>query len=228
MGLHAEMRAHVLRADEPTKDEFKRLLPKTSNNYALPRVLSMTNKQTIDGVPRELLGNIEMTWRQAPAFSNKANDIIAAGLGELRALLAAERCTSCDGSGDIIDLTGEWRGYCACPTGVALKNKPSAQHQGEPVAWIFADSIGGIRWRPQVLGSHPGWNCTLCAALRTIAATQLAARSIERLGRVSLRRSAGENDAGNQDCARVSFQGRAAHSARCRSRQSLRQRVQHS
>lgn len=31
--------------------------------------------------------------------------------------------------------------------------KPAAQHQGEPVAWVFADSVGGIRWRPQALGS---------------------------------------------------------------------------
>lgn len=101
----------------------------------------MTNKQTIDGVSRQLLER----------FAKGATT--GAERRELRALLDAERCTSCDGSGDIIDLTGEWRGYCLCPAGVALKNKPVAQHQGEPVAWIFADSIGGIRWRPQVLGS---------------------------------------------------------------------------
>lgn len=38
---------------------------------------------------------------------------------------AAERCTSCDDSGDLTDLTGEWRGYCTCPAGEALKNKPA-------------------------------------------------------------------------------------------------------
>ena len=67
----------------------------------------------------------------------------ALAMTELRALLDAERCTSCDGSGDLIDLTGEWRGYCACPAGVALKNKPAAQPQGEPVAWRSCAAING-------------------------------------------------------------------------------------
>lgn len=48
----------------------------------------MSDNQAIDGVPRALLVNIEMTWRQASGFSNKANDVIAEGLGQLRALLA--------------------------------------------------------------------------------------------------------------------------------------------
>ena len=46
----------------------------------------MTNKTE---VPLDLLKNIEMTWRQASGFSNKANDIIAEGLHQLRAILAA-------------------------------------------------------------------------------------------------------------------------------------------
>ena len=37
-----------------------------------------------------------------------------------------ERCTSCDDSGDLVDITGDWRGYCVCPAGEALKNKPAA------------------------------------------------------------------------------------------------------
>lgn len=61
---------------------------------------------------------------------------------ELRALLDAKRCDSCDDSGDLIDLTGEWRGYCVCPIGVALKNKPAAQPQGDPVAWQYRVSAG--------------------------------------------------------------------------------------
>uniref|UniRef100_UPI001C591BEB hypothetical protein n=1 Tax=Pseudomonas sp. UMAB-40 TaxID=1365407 RepID=UPI001C591BEB len=40
-------------------------------------------------VPVALLRNIEMTWRQASGFSNKANDLIETGLPELRDLLAA-------------------------------------------------------------------------------------------------------------------------------------------
>lgn len=64
----------------------------------------MSNNPTIDGVPLALLKDIEMTWRQASGFSNKANDVIEAGLGQLRALLAAPapveplvvRCSFCD------------------------------------------------------------------------------------------------------------------------------------
>jgi hypothetical protein len=38
-------------------------------------------------VPVELLRNIEMTWREASAFSITANNLIERGLPELRALL---------------------------------------------------------------------------------------------------------------------------------------------
>jgi hypothetical protein len=91
----------------------------------------MTTNQTIDGVPRELAMRLLLGNGSALANARK----------ELRALLDAERCTSCDGSGDLIDLTGEWRGYCVCPAGVALKNRPTAQPQGEPVAWTEADAL---------------------------------------------------------------------------------------
>ncbi|MGP5513556.1 hypothetical protein [Pseudomonas helleri] len=30
-------------------------------------------------------------------------------------------------------------------------SKPAAQHQGEPVAWVSPESLGGVRWRPKVL-----------------------------------------------------------------------------
>lgn len=90
----------------------------------------MTTNQTIDGVPRELLERCarELSIGIGPAPKNRAQ--------ELRALLDAERCSSCDDSGDLTDLTGEWRGYCICPIGVVLKNRPAAQPQGEPVAWM--------------------------------------------------------------------------------------------
>lgn len=41
------------------------------------------------GAPRELLQMIEMTWRQSGEFSDAANDHIANGLMQLRALLNA-------------------------------------------------------------------------------------------------------------------------------------------
>lgn len=50
------------------------------------------------------------------------------GRGELVEALARQadaqgidRCTSCDGTGDLIDMTGEWLGYCVCEEGRALK-----------------------------------------------------------------------------------------------------------
>lgn len=90
----------------------------------------MTTNQTIDGVPRHW-AEIEAAVRGAFEDGKKDyNGCMRERLRELRALLDAERCTSCDDSGDLTDLTGEWRGYCVCPIGVALKNKPVAQSQG--------------------------------------------------------------------------------------------------
>jgi hypothetical protein len=60
---------------------------------------------------------------------------------ELRALLDAERCTSCDGSGDLIDLTGEWRGYCVCPAGVGLKARPAPDANATTLAKKYDDTL---------------------------------------------------------------------------------------
>jgi hypothetical protein len=32
-----------------------------------------------------------------------------------------KRCEYCDGTGDVHDQTGEWRGVCVCEAGKALK-----------------------------------------------------------------------------------------------------------
>lgn len=90
----------------------------------------MTTNQTIDGV----LVSCELL-KVALGYPNNCDEMIAKikAKEELRALLDAKRCDSCDDSGDLIDLTGEWRGYCVCPIGVALKNKPP---HGEPVALL--------------------------------------------------------------------------------------------
>jgi len=45
--------------------------------------------------------------------------------------LVPAACTSCDGSGEYIDAIGDWRGYCSCPAGVALKNKPTESGASE-------------------------------------------------------------------------------------------------
>lgn len=47
---------------------------------------------------------------------------------------ATAECTSCDGSGEYIDAIGDWRGYCSCPAGVALKNRP-APVSAAPDGW---------------------------------------------------------------------------------------------
>lgn len=80
----------------------------------------MSTNQTIDGVPREMLQRFAKYLDDGLHLSREEREI----LDELRALLDAARCDSCEDSGDLIDLTGEWRGYCVCPIGVALKNKP--------------------------------------------------------------------------------------------------------
>jgi hypothetical protein len=44
-----------------------------------------------------------------------------------------DRCRSCNDTGDLIDLTGEWRGYCVCDAGQALKGvaaQPSDKPEG--------------------------------------------------------------------------------------------------
>jgi len=89
---------------------------------------AMTNKQTIDGVlvPRELLER----------FAKGATT--GAERRELRALLDKPS------QSDYLD---------SCAAASSVFAEPAAQHQGEPVAWVFADSIGGIRWRPQALGN---------------------------------------------------------------------------
>lgn len=98
----------------------------------------MTTNQTIDGVPRELLAFLEKH------VSGTCTRHALPKLEELRALLDATRCDSCDDSGDLIDLTGEWRGYCICPAGVTLRDKPVAQPQGEPVYMVR--SPGSCCW----------------------------------------------------------------------------------
>lgn len=88
----------------------------------------MTNNPTIDGVSREddrhaavkALHDIMQSVPSASLYS-LAEAVLDAGYAP-----AVERCTSCDDSGDLTDLTGEWRGYCTCPAGEALKNKPAA------------------------------------------------------------------------------------------------------
>lgn len=128
----------------------------------------MTNNPTIDGVSRELLARIAehcKFWKDH-AYIEAIGDIEP----ELRALLdapAVERCTSCDDSGDLTDLTGEWRGYCTCPAGEALKNKPAVTPEvaalqstiarlearvaelesgrGEPVAWMTGPIVWGYK-----------------------------------------------------------------------------------
>ena len=138
----------------------------------------MTTNQTIDGVlvPRELALRI----------------LESIGFGEameLRALLDADRCTSCDGSGEYIDALGDWRGYCSCAAGVALESKPAAQPQGEPVAWKNFDGEGGFdftedketaeRWKISN-GSFTGWLTPLYAEQSAPVAVVLPERKCDR------------------------------------------------
>lgn len=130
------MRAHVLRAEEPTKAEFKRLLPETSNNYALPRVLSMTNKQTIDGVSLELRALLERVVKgEAGSAWAALDDDRLAATEELRALLDKPECCKISDADRALLDAGDYTpeelfgigGKPSCPD----CSKPTAQPQGE-------------------------------------------------------------------------------------------------
>ena len=41
--------------------------------------------------------------------------------------LEPKRCEYCDGTGDVTGFDGEWRGYCVCDAGQALKTPPPAE-----------------------------------------------------------------------------------------------------
>lgn len=47
-----------------------------------------------------------------------------------------ERCEYCDDTGDVTGLDGEWRGYCICDAGKALKawSQPPCQQCGAMTA----------------------------------------------------------------------------------------------
>ena len=97
---------------------------------------AMTTNQTIDGVPRELLERCARVVRKP-----RDETVRRRALSELRALLDTERCTSCDGSGDLVDLTGEWRGYCVCPVGIELKDRPAPDSNATTLAKKYDDTL---------------------------------------------------------------------------------------
>jgi hypothetical protein len=48
---------------------------------------------------------------------------------------APKRCAYCDDTGDVTGLDGEWRGYCTCEAGSALKalgDLPPPPEGGKP------------------------------------------------------------------------------------------------
>lgn len=47
-----------------------------------------------------------------------------------------ERCTSCDGTGDVVDRIGEWRGHCLCEAGQALTSE-RRERLGAACAKVF-------------------------------------------------------------------------------------------
>ncbi|MCP2076381.1 UNVERIFIED_ORG: hypothetical protein J2Y77_005817 [Pseudomonas lini] len=75
---------------------------------------------------RELLSDAP---RGVPGFFQWGRDVIAF-LAHQSAPAAKHECTSCDGSGDLIDAIGDWRGYCSCPAGVELKARTAPADAG--------------------------------------------------------------------------------------------------
>ena len=90
---------------------------------------------------RELLEEMLAAMKETHSLPAK---YYGSTLGDrVRALLDA--CTSCYGSGDLIDAIGDWRGYCSCPAGVELKNRPAAQHQGDPMVFVDASELRNLK-----------------------------------------------------------------------------------
>lgn len=101
---------------------------------------------------RELLKAIP---RGVPGFGDWT-DKVSEYLSNQSAPADKKECTSCDGSGEFVDAIGDWRGYCSCPAGVELKNRPAPADKGhgEPHAheWDINDqgtatvcSVCGVR-----------------------------------------------------------------------------------
>lgn len=61
----------------------------------------------------------------------------------------ARRCKNCDDTGDVNSVTGEWRGYCHCAAGQALRAAPIEPEAAQPVTWQMPewakrDDLGGL------------------------------------------------------------------------------------
>jgi len=79
---------------------------------------------------------VELLKRVQPCISAHTNGTKSPLRAEIDAALKpteseSDECTSCDGSGEYVDAIGDWRGYCSCPAGVALKNKPTESGASE-------------------------------------------------------------------------------------------------
>lgn len=106
-------------------------------------------------VPVALLRNIEMTWRQASAFSNKANDVIETGLGQLRALLAGPVLTD-HAEPEVVAVVGQtdhaspetdvihMPGIDSLPVGTELVDRAHVTQLKSLLAQVLAESDRGL------------------------------------------------------------------------------------
>jgi hypothetical protein len=91
----------------------------------------MTTNQTIDGVPRK---SLEQALKLAAVFDDSCDGADAESargvVWILRALLDAPACSACNDTGRMHEPGCEPGACTAC------LEKPAAQPQGEPVAWL--------------------------------------------------------------------------------------------
>lgn len=50
-----------------------------------------------------------------------------------------ERCGYCDDTGDVIDFSGEWRGFCHCFYGMRAKMAPCSRIDQFEVLWFYTE-----------------------------------------------------------------------------------------
>lgn len=138
-----QLQAEVERLEEQACISGKNMLDQWNRANALQSELTKA---------RELIGDLRADTQSGylkavQALHNWANQSAPADKGQ------GEECTSCDGSGEYTDAIGDWRGYCSCPAGAALKKRAA------PVAAVMPYPVSTQDFGDESMAN--GWNACL-------------------------------------------------------------------
>jgi len=82
------------------------------------------------------------------------------GKAEALAQQGEQRCTYCDGTGDVHGIDGEWRGSCPCAAAPAPQAQEPAEWRTEAVKWIrrkAEDQRAENEQNPRHAEAYPSW-----------------------------------------------------------------------